>query len=430
MANDSDVKAVLEDDVRGRRRKRWLVAALALVVLVAMAVAIHLARQRTPDPSSLYQTAEVQRGDLKVVVTATGTVDARNRVEVGAEVSGRLIEVLVDFNDRVEPGQVLARIDPTPFELEVIQSQARGQSARASLATARATEAEARQNLRRFEALAAEGLVSRQDLDAARATAERARASIASGQAQVAEAEAAQQASATRLEKTTIRSPIAGIVLDRKVEAGQTVTAGFQTPELFSLATDLSEMELNAAIDEADVGRIREGLDATFTVDAYPDRVFQSRVVSVRNVSVLTQNVVTYEAVLSVDNDDRVLRPGMTATATIVTSRVKDALLVPNAALRFKPPKPEAAADKSPGANPFMMGGPPRGMWRSGQAKPDREAGRSGSPGEVFVLEGGQPVARPIVRGETDGDRTVVLEGDLAPGTPVITDLALQKGDR
>jgi HlyD family secretion protein len=430
MANDSDVKAVLEDDVRGRRRKRWLVAGAGLVVLVGVAVTIYLARQRTPDPSSLYQTAEVRQGDLKVVVTATGTVDARNRVEVGAEVSGRLIEVLVDFNDRVEPGQVLARIDPTPFELEVVQSQARLQSARASLLTARATEAEARQNLRRFEALAAEGLVSRQDLDAARATAERAKASIASAQAQVAEAEAAQQASTTRLEKTTIRSPIAGIVLDRKVEAGQTVTAGFQTPELFSLATDLTEMELNAAIDEADVGRIRDGQDATFTVDAYPDRVFQSHVVSVRNVSVLTQNVVTYEAVLSVDNDDRALRPGMTATATIVTSRVQDAVLVPNAALRFKPPKPEAAEERSAGGNPFMMGGPPRGMRRSGQGGSGDKAARAGSPGEVYVLEGGRPVARPIVRGETDGDHTVMLEGELAPGTRVITDLALQKGSK
>lgn len=429
MANESDVKAVLEDDVRGRRRKRWLVAGAGLVVLVGLAVSIYLARQRTPDPSSLYQTVEVRQGDLQVVVTATGTVDARNRVEVGAEVSGRLIEVLVDFNDRVEPGQVLARIDSTPFELEVVQSQARLQSARASLMTARATEVEARQGIRRFEALAAEGLVSRQDLDATRATAERAKASIASAKAQVAEAEAALQASSTRLEKTTIRSPIAGIVLDRKVEPGQTVTAGFQTPELFSLATDLSEMELDAAIDEADVGRIREEQDATFSVDAYPDRVFQSLVVSVRNVSVLTQNVVTYEAVLSVDNDDRALRPGMTATATIVTSRVKDAVLVPNAALRFKPPKPEAAEAKSPGGNPFIMTGPPRGMRRSGQGGSGDKAARSGSPGEVFVLEGGQPVARAIVRGETDGDHTVVLEGDLAPGTRVITDLALKKGN-
>lgn len=431
MASDNDVGAVLENDVKGRRRKRLLWgAALGLAVAVTVG-AVLLARRQAPDPASAYQTAEAVRGSLRVVVTATGTVDARNKVVVGAEVSGRLIEVPVDFNDRVEPGQVLARIDPTPFQLEVSQSQARMQSARAALATARATEAEARQNLRRFESLAAEGLVSRQDLDSSRAAAERAKASIASAQAAIAEAEAAQQASATRLEKTTIRSPIAGIVLDRKVEVGQTVTAGFQTPELFSLATDLAEMELNAAIDEADVGRIREGQEATFTVDAYPDRVFQSHVVSVRNVAVLTQNVVTYEAVLSVDNDDRALRPGMTATATIVTAKVEDAVLVPNAALRFKPPKPEVAGRKGPATNPFMMG-PPRGMRWGGDQGREESGGRqrAGAPGEVYLLEGGQPVARPIVRGETDGDRTVVLEGNLEPGTRVITDLALKAGGK
>lgn len=429
MANDSDVQAVLGNDTKARRRKRLVWGAAVLLAAGLGTGAWFLLGGRAPDPAAQYRMGEVARGELKVVVTATGTVEARNTVQVGAEVTGRLVEVPVDFNDHVEPGQVLARIDPTRFQLEVTQSQARMLSARAALETARATEAEARRTRDRAEALATDGLVSRQELDAAQAAARRAKASIASAQAAVAEAEAAQQAATTQLEKTTIRSPIAGIVLDRKVEPGQTVTAGFQTPELFSLAADLSQMELEANIDEADVGQIREGQDATFTVDAYPSRVFRSRVLSVRNVPVLNQNVVTYQAVLAVENDDRALRPGMTATATIVTARVEDALLVPNAALRFKPPKAETPA-KRPAGNPFLMG-PPRGMRGGSSGNGDApEKTHAGAPGEVHVLEGGEPVARPIVRGETDGERTVVLEGDLKAGDKVIVERLIQAEGR
>lgn len=426
--SDVEVSDVLANDSKGRRRKRLIFILSIVLVLVAGFVIYEVVQNRAPDPASQYQTAEVTKGRLEVVVSATGTVDARNKVEVGAEVSGRLVEVLVDFNDHVEPGQVLARIDPTPFELDVAQSQARMQSAKAALLTAQTTEQESRQNLQRFESLAAEGLISRQDLDSSRAAAQRAKASVASAQASVAEAMAAQDAATTRLAKTVIKSTISGIVLDRKVEAGQTVTAGFQTPQLFVLATDLSEMELKAAIDESDVGDIREGQEALFTVDAYQGRKFRSKVLNVRNVAVLTQNVVTYEAILSVDNDDQALRPGMTATATIITAKVEDAVLVPNEALRFKPPKPELAQKSKSSGNPFMMG-PRPGMWR-GRRGDQRDQGPSvaGSPGEVYRLVDGQPVAVNIIRGETDGDNTVILEGDLKPGELVITDLALKTG--
>jgi HlyD family secretion protein len=418
-----DVGKVLAVDAKVRRRRRIVKFVLVPLVLIAAGAVVLVLKLRGGDDGPHYRTEVLERGDLQISVTATGTVQARNTVDVGAEVTGRLVEVAVDFNDRLEPGQVLARIDPVPFALDVSQARARVLSARAALASARATAAETARQRDRQEALAREGLVSRQDLDAIRTAATRSAADIDSARARLAEAEAALEASSSRLEKTTIRSPIAGIVLDRKVENGQTVTAGFQTPVLFSLATDLAEMELRASVDEADVGRVEEGQDARFVVDAHSGRVFESRVLSIRNVPRLEQNVVTYEAILSVDNDDRALRPGMTATATITTTKVEDALLVPNAALRFRPPQDEQVAAGGSGGPrlPFLMG-PPRGP--QGGAGRDRKADKDPTVGTIHVLQNGQPVARRIRRGDTDGDHTVVLEGEVSAGDEVILDTA------
>lgn len=391
----------------------------ATVVVAGSAVGYAFLRSDSDANAPRFRTEPVVRGELKVVITATGTLKARNTVEVGAEVSGRLVEVAVDFNDAVETGQVLARIDPTPFQQEVLQARARLSSARAALDGSKVSSKEAGRKLERAEALAGEGLVSPQDLDALRTAAARAKVEVAAAAARVSESGAALDSSQTKLEKTTIRSPISGIVLDRKVEQGQTVTAGFQTPVLFQLATDLAEMELTAAIDEADVGRITKDQDATFTVDAFPNRTFQSKVATVRNVATTTQNVVTYTAILTTRNDDRTLRPGMTATTTIVAASVVDALLVPNEALRFSPPRAEAPpAARKP--TTLALFSPPRS---SGSARPASGGARRNSPdeGTVWTLENGQPTPHKFRKGESDGEKTVVLDGDLQPGASVIT---------
>ncbi len=418
-ARRAQVNAVLAHD-RKVRRRRWILRGFALLLLLAGAAYAYV-RLTEPAPPTRYRTAPARLGTLQVVVTATGTLQARNSVEVGAEVTGRLVEVPVDFNDKVTPGQLLARIDPTPFELDVRQGEARQKSAVAAVGRAEASADEAKKTLARAEALAKEGLISRQDLDTARAAATRSRADVAAARASLAEAEAALSSAATRLSKTTIVAPIGGIVLNRAVELGQTVTAGFQTPVLFTLATDLAAMELRAAVDEADIGKVAEGQRATFTVDAYPARVFNSKVLRIRNVPTVNQNVVTYEAILDVTNDDHALRPGMTATASIVASRYDNTLLVPNEALRFTPPREGAPGGGrgGPGGLPFMMG-PPR--FPGGEAKKATEVERDPAAATVWVLVGGKPVARRIRKGDTDGDNTVVLAGELAAGDPVIVE--------
>jgi len=418
-AVDESVKSVLERDRRRRRRRRVILLLLALVLFGAVGVFVASGGLQPRDPGPRFQMGEVTRGDLRVVVTATGTLQAKDTVEVGAEVSGRLIEVPVDFNDPVKTGDLLARIDPVPFQQEVTQARARLLSAQASLADAEAAAAEAASNRRRAEALAAEGLISRQDLDARIAGAQRAEASIAAARAKVAEATAASSASLIRQGKTTILSPIDGIVLDRRVEVGQTVTAGFQTPVLFSLARDLAELELQVAVDEADVGRLAEGQEASFTVDAHAGRVFPSRVLSIRNVATTTQNVVTYTTLLAVENRERLLRPGMTATATIVATQVRDALLVPNAAFRFRPalPAPEAKASGQAKRSPFMFG-PPRPPGQRPARPRTVEAPGSGT---VWVLgPDGQPAPRVVQKGVSDGIHTVVGDGELQPGQEII----------
>jgi HlyD family secretion protein len=409
MSGDPAVNEVLARSGGGRKRP-WRTLALggtaALFLVGGLALVLG-----GEEPGPRYVTAEATRGDLTVEVTATGTVEATATVEVGAEVTGRLTAVHVDFNDRVEVGQLLAEIDPETYRAAVEEAKARVAAAEASILQARATARETAAVLARAEAEAAEGVASGKELDAARAAAERAQAGQASAAAEARVARAALQSAQTRLEKTRITSPIRGTVLSRQVDPGQTVTAGFQTPVLFELAEDLSRMSLHVLVDEADVGQVREGQEARFTVDAYPGRTFPSKVLSLRNQPTVDQNVVSYEAVLEVDNRELLLRPGMTATATIVSETRKDVLLVPDAALRFRPPAMASGGFRGPPG----LGGPPR---RPGAET--RVAGESAA--RVWILKDGAPVPVPVRPGATDGRNTEV-EGDLAPGTPVIVDL-------
>lgn len=397
--------------VHRKRRLVWIGA--AVVVLVAALAAWGL---RGGGEAVRYKTQPVTRGDLRVTVTATGNLEPTNQVDVGSELSGIVEKVAVDYNDVVKPGQVLARLDTSRLDAQLIQANAALQAAQAKVEQAKATLTQTTADLKRQEhvrELSGGQVPSQADLDAALAARERATADLASARAQVAQAQGTVDGIQTDLGKTVIRSPIRGIVLKRSVEPGQTVAASLQAPVLFTLAEDLAHMELHVDVDEADVGRVTEGQKATFTVDAYPERTFPAEVTQVRYGAATVGGVVTYETVLTVDNADLSLRPGMTATADISVQAVTDALLVPNAALRFAPPaQPQAET----GQRSFMsrlFPHPPRAS---------RSPGGDGRGLRVWVLKDGAPAPVRVTTGPSDGARTQVLSGDLKPGTEVITD--------
>jgi HlyD family secretion protein len=292
-------------------------------------------RLREPTTETQFATIPIERSDLALSVSATGRLQASATIEVGAEVSGRIIELPVEANDRVSKGQVLARIDPEPLRSALEQADAQARVARANERVALATKREQRQLASRNTALADQQLISEQVADSALASAARADASYDAAVSSTRLAEASVSHARTQLARATIRSPIDGVVLARKIEPGQTVTAGFTTPVLFKLAEDLGRMTLKLDVDEADVARLRAGQIAGFTVDAFPGRTFESRVRVIRDEPTISQNVVTYEVVLDVENADHSLKPGMTATASIATARRVGVIVVPNAALRF-----------------------------------------------------------------------------------------------
>ena len=319
------------------------IAALVIVVAIA-AGAWWLWSGRTPDASGGFRTGAVERGDVRVVISATGTLRATTTVAVGSQVSGQVQSVAVDFNDRVIKDQAIAMLDPAPFQTRLKQAQADLASARASVNEAQATQKNAEADYSRKSDLLARQLIARSDADLAMAAREQARARVASAQAAVQQRQAGVDNAELDVSYTVIRSPVDGVILLRAVEPGQTVAASFQTPVLFQIAEDLAQMQIDLSIDEADVGQIKEGLPVSFTVDAFPDRQFAGEVKQVRLSATSNANVISYPVVVQVDNADQSLLPGMTASAEIVVSRRDGVLRVPNAALRFTPPGEEAAA--------------------------------------------------------------------------------------
>jgi HlyD family secretion protein len=382
---------------RAATRRWWIGGGGALLVAALAAVALWWSR----DPAPGYETAPVERGPLVVEVTATGTLHPLTLVAVGAEISGRIARVEVDWNDRVEQGDVLAVLDTEQLEARVVQARANLAVARSLAQEAGATLEEARNRERRARELARQETFSQQDLEAAQAALARAEAGLASARAQEDLTRAALDADLVTLDKAVIRSPIRGVVISRDVEPGQTLAASFQTPVLFTIAEDLGEMRLHVDVDEADVGQVAPGQRARFQVDAYPQREFEAVVQMVRNAAREVQGVVTYEALLSVANRDLLLRPGMTATARIVTAELAQALLVPNGALRFTP---------------------------EGHAHDPHAAGGAGS--RVWTLSGGEPVAVPVEVGLSDGRRSQLVEGDLEVGTELLVDVSREARDR
>lgn len=347
-----------------------------------------------------YVTAPVTTAPLIVTVSATGTLQPQDQVDVGAQISGPVDQVYADYNDHVKKGQLLAVINTDQIRAQLAQAQAAQNSARADVANNQATVDLTLKLRDRAQGLFKVGGMSQQDLETAEANYQRALASVAKSKADVDSAGAQASLYQTQLQFAQVRSPIDGVVLDRKISKGQTVAAAFQTPVLFTLASDLSTMQLQVDIDEADVGAIREGQNATFTVDAYPQREFMARLTSVRNSPKTTNGVVTYQGILTVDNKSMLLRPGMTANADITVAKTGDSLLVPNGALRFTPP----------------------GKGNNSASDSSGKTGQNAS--RVWVLENGKPVARDLKIGRSDGRNTEIISGDLKSGERVITDMA------
>ena len=398
-----------------RRRTLW--AALALLAAGAAGTWFWLG-QRQAAAAPQYTTQAATRGALTVTVTANGTLQPTTQVAIGSELSGTVSRVHVDVNDRVKKGQVLVELDDARLRDQAAGSRAALAAAEAQLTQARATATEARDTLARLRDVyqRSGGLVpSATELAAAEAAAARGEANIASAQANVAQARATLSSNETNLSKAAIRSPIDGVVLSRAVEPGNAVAASLQAVTLFTLAEDLTKMKLQVNVDEADVGQVRDGQAATFTVSAYPQRRYPARITRVGYGSTTKDNVVTYLTDLSVNNDDLSLRPGMTATATITTIERSDALLVPNAALRYAPASATAAAPTAGSSIvSSMMPRPPR----SGGAR--RAGTDTAQVRQVWVLEGGAPRAVPVTPGVSDGRLTEVASERLQAGMAVI----------
>ncbi len=412
----TDTLGMHHSQMFSKRLKRYL--AIGLVVILAVAAVMIWKKAGKTNPIQ-YKTEQARRGELTVIVTATGTLQPTNTVSVGSELSGIMKSVEANYNDRVKVGQVLAMLDTSKLEAQITQSKAALESAKAKVLQAQATVLETQAKLSQFKKVKelSEGKVpSQTEMNAAEAAFERAKADAASAAAAVSQAQATLQSNETDLYKSVIRSPISGVVLTRSIEPGQTVAASFQAPVLFTLAQDLTHMELHVNVDEADIGKIREGQKATFSVSAYPNRTFEARITQARYASTTTSGVVTYETVLKVDNADLSLRPGMTATADITVKKVDNATLVPGAALRFTPPL-QQEEKPSTGLVGSLLPHPPSGM----QQRSDTSA--NGKQQRVWVLKNGKPSPVSVTTGATSGGVTEVLTGDLQPGMDVVVDI-------
>jgi HlyD family secretion protein len=409
---------------RRRRLIKW--GAIALVVLVMLLL---LSRCFGPPKPIAYATTPVAMGDLTVTISATGNLAPTNQVNVGSEVSGLIAKVNVQNNDRVTKGQPLASLDLSLLRAALMQSKAALQAALATVAQNKATVEQTKANLARYEQvfkLSGGKVPSQTELDTARADYARAVANVAAAEAQVAQQRAAISTSETTLSKGTIYAPVTGVVLSRQVEPGQTVAAQFNVATLFTIAEDLARMKLEVKVDEADVGELREGAPAVFTVDAYPGRTFPATVTrldlganatpqvnSAGATVAATSTVVAYTAVLSVDNRDLLLKPGMTATATITVARKSHVLLVPNSALRFNP------ATMGPAGQRGMPLGPP--IRRANNGSETADYGR-GARRQVWTLGTDHKLqSLTVTAGDTDGSMTEVSGPGVQPGLKVIT---------
>ncbi len=400
----------------GRHRRRfpvWLKLSLTLAVLAAMLWLLVLRPDGGADLA--YRTEPVTRGDLSVTVTATGTVEPTNLVEVSSELSGTLREVTVDYNDSVEVGQVMARLDTTKLQAQLAVQEASLIAAEARVGQAQVTLRETFETFERQRKLNERGVISGTSIDTARAALERAEAALQIADAERALAQAQLDMQEADLAKATITAPIAGVVLQRNADPGQIVASALSAPVLFTIAQDLSKMELHVDIDEADIAAVAVGDRAQFTVDAHDDEIFAARIAQIRYAAQTVGGVVSYKAILDIDNSDLRLRPGMTATADIIVDELDGALLVPNAALRFAPPR--SAQDDGQSGSGLL------GLIMPDQPAPELRGDAAGQ-NHVWVLRDGTAVQVPVSVGPSNGRYSAILDGDLSRGDQVIVDLA------
>jgi HlyD family secretion protein len=411
-------------------KRRLLV--LVAVVLVVAAGAFWLLRSGDSKGKLQFETAKIEKGRIVAKVTASGVLSALVTVQVGSQVSGRVASLMADFNSPVKKGQLIAKIDPQLFQAQVDQAKANLVAAEGNLVKYKVQAADARRTAQRQKDLAARKLNAQADVDTAIAAADAADAQVTAGEGAVAQTRAALQSAQVNLAYTDIISPTSGVVISRNVDVGQTVAASLQAPTIFVIAEDLEKMQVDTSVAEADVGRLRAGMQASFTVDAYPGEVFRGKVRQIRNASQTVQNVVTYDAVIDVDNPELKLRPGMTANVTFVYAEKDDVIRIPNSALRFRPP-PSMLGDGKGAAGPTAATGSAQGSPSAGGSRPS--GGGPGGPGgggarrgefthqrSVWVLNGEKPGQVKVKTGISDGSYTEMLEGDLQAGQLVITD--------
>jgi HlyD family secretion protein len=420
-AKPIDLAAAIKAGGPGKHTKWWIIGALVVVALGIVGWFWWRKVEQAKNQPPHYATEALQRGDISLTITATGTLVPTNEVTVGSELSGTTLEVYVDINDRVTKGQPLAKLDTSKLTQQTASSRAAVKAAQASVTLAQATVKESEATLARqqeLQRLSGGKVPSKLDLDTAIATADRSRANLLSAEATVGQAQAQVLINESDLAKAIVKSPIDGIVLTRSIEPGQTVAASFTAPQLFIIAEKLEHMKLEVAIAEADIGRVAKGQESTFTVDAWPDRAYTASVTVVSYGSAVTNNVVTYEADLEVINDDLSLRPGMTATADILVAESKNVFLVPTAALRFVPASYDGttavAAKKS-----FVQSLIPS-IGRRAPASKGLAAKPAVADAHIWILRDGQPVALSVKLGLSDGRDTEITGEGLTAGLMVI----------
>lgn len=387
--------------------KKLIVAAIVAVIVLGAGLWFWLGRA----PAVSYKFAKVERGAIVATISATGTVNAVTTVSVGSQVSGTIQKLYVDYNSRVKKGQTIAEIDPALFVAQVEQARGNWQNAQANVLKAKVTLADAKRTLERNRQLISQGIVAQSDFDASQTAYDAALANLKSAEAGVTQTHGALMQAETNLKNSVIRSPVDGVVISRSIDVGQTVAASFQTPTLFSIAQDLTKMQIETSVDESDISRARLGQPVSFTVDAYPNRTFSGTVTQIRSAPITVQNVVTYVVVVQVDNRELLLKPGMTANVSIETGRKEGVLKLPSAALRFRP---RGSGDKEkPKTGPSAQ-------QKGGQTA---QKGKGDFPvQQVFVLKEGKPVAVKIQTGMNDTANVEIVEGPLKEGDQVIVE--------
>ena len=421
---DVDPSTLLDEPLQRAWYRRPVVWSGALLLVLAAGGIWYWQAQKAANAAPSYSTQTVARGNLTLTVTANGTIQPTRTISIGSELSGTVLKVNVDVNDSIKKGQVLVVLDTSKLKDQILRSKATLSAASSKVEQTQATESEAAASLARFEEVAqlSGGKVpSKAELDTARATLKRARADASSAQAGVRDAQAALSTDQTNLSKASISAPADGVVLTRTVDPGNAVAASLQAVTLFTVAEDLAKLRLWVYVDEADVGAVKVAQNATFTVSAYPTRNFPARITRVGFGSTITDNVVTYLTYLDVANTDLSLRPGMTATASIIASQRTDVLLVPNTALRFTPTVAAASTAAKGGVMSSLTPRMPGSNTRKSAAS---EASTAGAK-QVWVLPEGdqaEPQAVAVTPGISDGHMTEITGGDLVVGMRVITD--------